>query len=61
MRFQTGIGTTSERHRTEVLLGTGTENPAKTAGIRTAGTAKTAGIGTAGIRTAVEKAGIAHA
>ena len=44
MRFQTGIGTASEPHRTTVLLGI------RTAGI---GTAKTAGIGTAG--TAIEK------
>ena len=43
MRFQTGIRTGSELHRTAVLfrIGTaGTTGIAKTAGIRTPGTAK---------------------
>ena len=54
MRFQTGIGTASEPHRTAVLFGFGTAGTAgiaKKAGIGTTGTAGTAGI--AGIGTAV--------
>ena len=46
MRFQTGIGTASEPHRTAVPLGIGTAGTAgiaKIAGIKTTGTAGIAG------------------